>query len=439
MEAALVAGILLRFGAGADLLGQNSPFSLKVDVSLVSLDVAVYNLPGEPVSGLSQSDFILLEDGTPQEIRHFEPSDSPYNTLLMFDVSGSTQAQFPFMLDAANRFLGELRMQDQIAIATFNTAVTKLLDWRTRHGSFQQISVPYAGGGTDFYSALRWAARELGGPSGRKGTIFLTDGYDRRLFQGQDAKIEERDLQEVLKAVEGSRSPFFFVVVGAPVNLSNGIVLGTPVMVPQKKAVERMQTLAERSGGRVLFAKTIQDVASLYQGIARELSASYTLSYHSSRPQADGSYRRIQVQVAIPGFRAVQSRQGYWAKGRDIPERISSATPPGSMSPGSLQTGAGVPVLTTPIEQAMLSAPEENEWRFSWEKIPEAAKYEIRISAGGTAVLNSETRTTGYVIRKLTYSGGDAKGWNWKVRAQYPNGDWGPWSESRPFEVFQNR
>jgi VWFA-related protein len=414
--------ILLLTVTGA-LHAEDLPFTLKVDVSLVSLDVAVYDVPGRPVTDLTPKDFILTEDGIPQEIRHFEPMDAPYSSLLLFDVSGSTQGQIPFMLEAANSFLGSLRLQDRIAIASFDTRVVKLMDWRTRQGTYQQVAVPSSRGGTDLYSSLRWAAFELGQQSGRKGVIILTDGHDYRMFPGQPAEIEEREFQSLLKVVEESRTPFYFVAYNAS----------------QKKAVDRMTTLAERSGGRVLFAKSIEDIASLYQAVAREWTASYRLSYHSTRPQADGTYRRIQVGVHMPGFRTTQSRTGYWAN-RGKEERISSAPEPRSAARGNAQpASAEVPVLMTPIHQALLSTPGKDPWRFTWEEVPNALNYEIQINdPKGATVLNSESRGARFVYRKPVYAAErNPGGWSWKVRAQIANGAWGPWSEPHSFEVFQ--
>jgi VWFA-related protein len=45
----------------------------KAKAQLVQLDVAVTDAKGNPVAGLQQSDFTVLEDGKPQEIRVFEP------------------------------------------------------------------------------------------------------------------------------------------------------------------------------------------------------------------------------------------------------------------------------------------------------------------------------------------------------------------------------
>src|SRR5262245_27698316 len=78
------------------VIAQDSPFTLKVDVSLVAVDVTVYDASGNPITDLAKEDFLVSEDGEPQQIQHFEATETLYSTLLLFDVSGSTESQFPF-------------------------------------------------------------------------------------------------------------------------------------------------------------------------------------------------------------------------------------------------------------------------------------------------------------------------------------------------------
>jgi hypothetical protein len=201
--------------------------------------------------------------------------------------------------------------------------------------------------------------------------------------------------------------------------------------------VARMEKLAERSGGRVLHPRTIQDIATLYEGIARQLGASYSIDYASGRPAQDATYRRIEVRLKRPGLRLSQSRDGYYAKDGHQQQTLSAvpATPPNAK-----EVRGKMPNLVTPIAEALLSSPDKNEWRFNWEDVASATRYQIAINAPdlGTPVLEAETRGTHYVLnKKPTYAGRNLKGWTWKVRAQTADGSWGPWSEVRAFDVFQ--
>ena len=95
---------------------------MKVDVAMVSLDVSVFSASGAPVTNLRQQDFRIYEDGRRQEIQGFASSDTPYNMLLIVDRSGSMRSQFPLLIQAVNRFIGNLRSQDQFALAASASA-----------------------------------------------------------------------------------------------------------------------------------------------------------------------------------------------------------------------------------------------------------------------------------------------------------------------------
>jgi hypothetical protein len=236
-----------------------------------------------------------------------------------------------------------------------------------------------------------------------------------------------------------------------------------------------MEQVAQRSGGRVLYPTGFDDLAQLYERIARELGASYSLAYGSSRPVQDGAYRRIDVTVKTPGLRVSQSRMGYYAgagqSSASASEAIANAIQrspetPASTSvsetiaaavqrslgieaapavpettPASAETASDArPVLITPIAQALLSPPERSEWRFDWEDVSNARRYQIQVNAPDISepILNAETRTSTYVAprKSMISPGQNARGWTWKVRAAAADGAWGPWSDSRIFDVF---
>ena len=276
------------------MAAQDSSYRLRVDVSMISVDVAVFDAAGIPVSNLSKEDFEIYEDGRPQQLKSFASLDSPYNVLLVIDQSGSMYSQVRFVSEAVNRFFSNLRTQDQIALASFNSQVHSLVKWRSvRSGSKQVINLG-AGGNTDFYGALEWAAKELGKVSGRKAVIIFTDGEDYRIY---DPKPDAVAFRRALDRVRRTRVPFHFVGLGADPNLGGA----------------HLTRIAQETGGHAYFPKKIEEVIPLYDQISRELGISYTLGYVSDRPAHDGSLRNIRVTVRNKDYRVSQSRTTYLA------------------------------------------------------------------------------------------------------------------------------
>ena len=290
----LLRFVFLALLCAATAGAQDDPFTLKVDVAMVSLDVAVFNASGAPVTDLKREDFQIYEDGRPQQIQAFASSASPYNVLLIIDKSGSMYTQVRFVSEAINRFFSNLRAQDQVALASFDTSVHMLVDWRSvRAGPRKKIDLG-AGGNTDFYAALEWAARQLGKIRGRKAVLFFTDGADYRIY---DPKPDAVAFRKALEKVRKTKAPFHFVGLDAD---------------PERGGAH-LKRLAEETGGQAYFPKSIEEVIPLYDRISRELGISYTLGYSSGKPARDGSYRKIEVVVAGKNYRVSQSRPGYSA------------------------------------------------------------------------------------------------------------------------------
>src|SRR4030095_8747462 len=115
-----VFGLLIAAYVSAAWVSAQVPdFTLKVDVPYVSVDVTVQDAAGNTINELASDAFTLYENGIRQEIIHFLPVSAPYNILLLFDRSGSTQDKWLLMQRAVTGFITSLRPQDRIQIATF--------------------------------------------------------------------------------------------------------------------------------------------------------------------------------------------------------------------------------------------------------------------------------------------------------------------------------
>jgi len=74
-----------------------------------------------------------------------------------------------------------------------------------------------------------------------------------------------------------------------------------------------LKELADRSGGQVYRADTVQLLPQAFSAIAAELRTQYLLGYYPTNKIQDGSYRKIQVKTTRKDI-AVRARPGYRAK-----------------------------------------------------------------------------------------------------------------------------
>jgi len=94
---------------------------IRFNTALVATDLLVLDRRGQPVRGLVASDFLITEDGKPQQVGHFllgSNTSVPRSIALIIDYSGS---QFPYIqnsVEAAKVLIDKLGPRDRLAIIT---------------------------------------------------------------------------------------------------------------------------------------------------------------------------------------------------------------------------------------------------------------------------------------------------------------------------------
>jgi VWFA-related protein len=98
---------------------QDPDYRIDIEARSVSVSVNVVDSSGRPITKLTREDFTIFEDGVRQEIRSFDPVETPYNILMLVDCSQSTEADWKLMGTAIGNFSSELRDQDRISVSQF--------------------------------------------------------------------------------------------------------------------------------------------------------------------------------------------------------------------------------------------------------------------------------------------------------------------------------
>jgi len=309
---------------------------LSVDVALVTVDVEVTDSSDRLVTTLTRDDFQVFEDGTQQEVRSFDSVDTPYNILMLFDCSPSTEPNWPFLLQAMNRFTQTLRPQDRIAIGQFGGGFKILQRWFAATSSLEvkvQTRDPVCSG-TDFYGAVLRGVDELRTQKGRKGAVILSDGVHVGIpFQRGDNggvssraryvdSIDDAAFQKVVRGISDSSAVLYFVAVDTDLNpgtvrAGDGQSSGdfNPEAIYNRQQIRsRLERLAARTGGRVVFPHKPDEVVGLFEEIGRELGKSYSLGYAPTNLQRNAGFRKIEVRVRDRSLHVRQSREGYEAR-----------------------------------------------------------------------------------------------------------------------------
>jgi len=126
-----------------------------VNVDSVLLNVSVQDAANRSIAGLRKEDFLIFENGKRQEVQQMMTSEAPFSLLLLMDVSGSTEPYIRLMRGAASDFTRQIKENDRIALATFNSRVQLVQDFTNDRALISRaISRIKPGGGTAFYDAL---------------------------------------------------------------------------------------------------------------------------------------------------------------------------------------------------------------------------------------------------------------------------------------------
>ena len=318
-------------------------YQVVVGIDPVELDVAVTDR-GKAMANLSREDFIVLEDGQPQQIRDFESVGMPYSILVLVDRSGRDEkSDWPkFVISSVDLFLKNLRGPDRLAVAAFDDRVAVLIDWRpSKNGIVQKVMLRPSSQPTKFFEAVNWASEEMefvataGSPTnrgrvrGRRGVIVFTDGRDMDMYpeytreNGKNvpdpqyrvpASVDVR-FNRSLQTLQQGKIPFYFVAVDTDRQLSEKSAPAKLVgwMRFLQEVRTRIEQLASASGGRAAFPKETEDLLPLYDQIQKDLGSGYHITYNPQRP-ADGKVRRIEVRLRNNDLPIYQSHNSYYAR-----------------------------------------------------------------------------------------------------------------------------
>src|SRR5215467_10772321 len=112
MRNALIALIILCAISGI-LLSEDAPYTISVNVPLVSVDFTVIDSAGKPVTDLNRYDFDIYDNGEPKVMQSFTPVKNPTSIVLLLDCSESTRDRMTLLISTLARFVDQLGPQDR--------------------------------------------------------------------------------------------------------------------------------------------------------------------------------------------------------------------------------------------------------------------------------------------------------------------------------------
>jgi VWFA-related protein len=272
--------------------GQDSPrdFTIRSDVRLVLLDVAVTDHNGRLVPGLARNDFSVTENGIPQAITVFANNDIPVTAGILIDESSSMAPKRAEVLAAAEALIERSNPNDEIFVLNFNDHVTRgLPDGLLFSDDNRQLRSALRNGTPQGRTALNDAIvaglRQLElGRRDKKTLIVISDGGDNA------SHITRR---AVADWVDRSLATIYTIGIADPDDPDRDPGL--------------LKALARTSGGESYFPNSLADLGKICQSIAKEIRSRYTIGYAPPSGKF-GDLRRVRVYASAAGHTGLVAR-----------------------------------------------------------------------------------------------------------------------------------
>ncbi len=291
------------------IIARTPPEVVKVDVDLVTVDALVLQKKTARVVGkLKQTDFVILEDGTKQQVTHFSQDSLPLSVLLLIDRGGCLDPFGTEVHRAANEALARLKPADEVAVMTYHDKAELLQEFTRDRTQIESAlnRIPSHNEWADhclnkaFFEASDYMIK-AGNPVGRRVIIAIT-GITRNFDcdHGPSGKAARQSLFEsgsvvcgLVPATPGQRMENGFMVWGTRM----AGAFGAPTL--------DIKQLADETGGEVLEDKP-ERLDTTFSTLIDHLRTRYSLAFVSSNRKRDGSLRKLKIDVTP----AVQNSQG---------------------------------------------------------------------------------------------------------------------------------
>ena len=323
----LLSTPLLAQGPGQAKAGTPNPqkksdqYKINVNVNLVVLHATVVDKKGRRIENLTEKDFHVLEDGVQQKLAFFSHADIPVTMGIDIDDSGSMRDKRAAVNEAALTFVKTSNPDDQVFVVNFNDEyyLDTPGDFASNMGELKAALAKIdSRGGTALYDAVSASLDHLKlGNRDKKAILVISDGEDN---------ASRYSFSDLLRQAQQSNAVIYCIgLLGEehPGGLFKVHGRG------DKRAAKVLKELAEGTGGKAYFPRSLDEVEPTCVAIARDIRDQYTLGYYPTNAKKDGTFRRIEIQLTDhrdSKHYIVRTRPGYYAPKGEGSQAVAAAT-----------------------------------------------------------------------------------------------------------------
>lgn len=324
---------------------QDASTSIRVNVDLVQLNVAVTDSKGNYVSGLGPENFSITEDRIPERIATFEEGNEPTrqvlqtppppdaskpaasapavkaskptvlpgpsakrssgvaedtssmssqlpgaNVFVLFDTSNYMYRGFVFAQDAITDFVRSLQSANKVAFYSYSRDLSRnSILTSDRAQVLRGVRSTVAGDDAALYNCLLLTVEDAARYTGRKVVVVFSNGPDNASL------VPPEDVAELAQ----STGTIIYMISTREAQLE-----------PISTAV--FERMSKATGGKAYFARNWNDEKKAFAYIQDDLAHLYSLSYYP-QPNPSEGWRTITVKLVGKDLQKyhVRTRAGY--------------------------------------------------------------------------------------------------------------------------------
>ena len=306
-------------------------YSLRVDVPVVTVDARVVMKDGRPIAlpqNVAKDHFKIWEDGVPQKIQTVTQSEAPITAVLLVEFASTN---YNFMYDALNAsymFAANLKPIDWVAVIEFDMRSHILVDFtqdkQAIFGALNTLRIP-GFSETNLWDAMYDTLDRLDRIPGHKELVIVASGRDT---------MSHMTFDKILKKVKSTPNvTIYTITTGTAMRIMAEARYGTNpefnvANMDYLVADNQMKTFAQLTGGRWYSPRFTGDLPAIFKEVAQAIRNQYTITYQSTNPKMDGTYRKLKVELVGPNDKPLEikdeknhdikyqviAREGYTAK-----------------------------------------------------------------------------------------------------------------------------
>jgi VWFA-related protein len=276
---------------------QEGGVTIAVEVPVVTLDVVAATQNGDIIPGLKKENFRVLEDGQPQQITNFAPSEAPITMVILMEFSARFYGYFGYQAKYWSEGLfPNLNQKDWVALVTFDMRPRMEVDFTQNKQEVESavLHLYYPGfSESNLFDALLDTTDRLKDVKGKKSILVLASGVDT---------FSKHTLDQTMKLLRGTDTTVFAVGLGRPLTnwLDAHQRMGSITRMDFLQGENQLKTFTKMTGGMAWFPQFDGEIPGIMREVAAFLRHQYSLSYTPANPTQDGKYRKIRVELVAP-------------------------------------------------------------------------------------------------------------------------------------------